>query len=108
MSSKKTNWKQLYENMPSNSSKNKDSVFKPSKIEIKNYGDKGVFEKEKTEFLKKKKRRYKSKKEDSSLPASMKGLISKYADVMVNVGASDLTKYAEYKKYNKNQKKKGK
>ena len=100
------NWKQLYENMPSN--KSKDSAFKPSKIDIKNYGEKNVFEKEKTEFLKKKKRRYKSKKEDSSLPASMKGLISKYADVMVNVGASDLTKYAEYKKYNKNQKKKGK
>ena len=47
MSSKKTNWKQLYENMPSNSSKSKDSVFKPSKIDIKNYGEKGVFEKEK-------------------------------------------------------------
>ena len=31
----------------------------------------------------------------------MKTLISKYADVMTNVGASDLTKYAEYKKYNK-------
>ena len=38
----------------------------------------------------------------------MKGLISKYADIMVNVGASDLAKYAEYKKYNKNPKKKGK
>ena len=102
----KDNWKQLYENMPSN--KNKESAFKPSKIDIKNYGEKNVFEKEKTEFLKKKKRRYKSKKEDSSLPSSMKSLISKYADVMVNVGASDLTKYTEYKKYNKNQKKKGK
>ena len=102
----KDNWKQLYENMPSN--KNKESAFKPSKIDIKNYGEKNVFEKEKTEFLKKKKRRYKSKKEDSSLPSSMKSLISKYADVMINVGASDLTKYTEYKKYNKNTKKKGK
>ena len=102
----KDNWKQLYENMPSN--KNKESAFKPSKIDIKNYGEKNVFEKEKTEFLKKKKRRYKSKKEDSSLPSSMKSLISKYADVMVNVGASDLTKYTEYKKYNKIPKKKGK
>ena len=106
MSKKKENWKQLYENMPSN--KNKDSAFKPSKIDIKNYGEKNVFEKEKTEFLKKKKRRYKAKKEDSSLPTSMKNLISKYADVMVNVGASDLSKYAEYKKYNKNQKPKSK
>ena len=102
----KDNWKQLFENMPTN--KNKDSAFKPSKLDIKNYGEKGVFEKEKIEFLKKKKRRYKSKKEDSSLPTSMKNLISKYADVMVNVGASDLAKYAEYKKYNKNTKKKGK
>jgi hypothetical protein len=102
----KDNWKQLYENMPT--SKNKDSAFKPTKIDIKNYGEKNVFEKEKTEFLKKKKRRYKSKKEDSALPAAMKGLISKYADIMVNVGASDLAKYAEYKKYNKNPKKKGK
>ena len=104
MSSKKTNWKQLYENMPSNSSKSKDSVFKPSKIDIKNYGEKGVFEKEKTEFLKKKTRRYKSKKEDSSLPSSMKNLISKYADVMVNVGASHVAKYEDYKKSNKNKK----
>ena len=104
MSSKKSNWKQLYENMPTNSSKNKDSVFKPSKLDIKNYGEKSVFEKEKTEFLKKKTRRYKSKKEDSSLPSSMKSLISKYADVMVNVGATDLTKYKEYKKYNKSKK----
>ena len=102
----KDNWSKLYENMPTN--KNKDSVFKPAKIDIKNYGEKGVFDKEKTEFLKKKKRRYKAKKEDSSLPNSMKTLMSKYADVMVNVGASDLAKYAEYKKYNKNPKKKGK
>ena len=106
MSSKKQNWNKLYENMPSN--KNKDSVFKPSKIDIKNYGENGVLEKEKTEFLKKKRRRYKSKKEDSSLPTSMKNLIAKYADVMANVGASDLTKYAEYKKYNKKTRNKSK
>ena len=106
MSSKKQNWKQLYENMPSN--KNKDSAFKPSKIDIKNYGEKNVFEKEKAEFLKKKRSRYKGKKEDSSLPTSMKNLISKYADVMVNVGASDLSKYVEYKKYNKKPKNKSK
>ena len=80
--------------MPSIESK--ESAFKPSKIDIKNYGEKGVFEKEKNIFLKKKKRRYKAKKEDSSLPSSMKTLISKYADVMVNVGASDMAKYAEY------------
>ena len=106
MSKKKENWKQLYENMPSN--KNKDSAFKPSKIDIKNYGEKSVFENEKKEFLKKKKRRYKAKKEDSSLPTAMKNLISKYADVMVNVGASDLSKYAEYKKYNKKTRNKSK
>ena len=41
----KENWKQLYENMPSN--KDKDSAFKPSKIDIKNYGEKGVFENQK-------------------------------------------------------------
>ena len=52
MSKKKENWNKLYENMPSN--KNKDSVFKPTKLETKNYGEKNVFEKEKTEFLKKK------------------------------------------------------
>ena len=106
MSSKKQNWKQLYENLPSN--KNKDSAFKPSKLDIKNYGEKNVFEKEKAEFLKKKRRRYKSKKEDSSLPTSMKNLITKYADIMVNIGASDLSKYAEYKKYNKKRKNKSK
>ena len=43
-----------------------------------------------------------------SIVVNVKSLISKYADVMVNVGASDLAKYAEYKKYNKNPKKKGK
>ena len=43
----------------------------------------------------------KSKKEDSALPASMKNLITKYADVMANVGASDLEKYADYRRYNK-------
>ena len=106
MSSKKQNWKQLYENLPSN--KNKDSAFKPSKLDIKNYGEKNVFEKEKAEFIKKKRRRYKSKKEDSSLPTSMKNLITKYADIMVNIGASDLSKYAEYKKYNKKPKNKSK
>ena len=57
--------------------------------------------KRKLNFWKKKKRRYKAKKEDSSLPTSMKNLITKYADVMANVGASDLEKYAEYRKYNK-------
>ena len=102
----KENWKQLYENMPSN--KDKDSAFKASKIDIKNFGEKSVFEKHKQEFLKKKKRRYKPKKEDSSLPSAMKTLIKNYGDIMANVGASDLEKYAEYKKYNKNPKKKGK
>jgi hypothetical protein len=102
----KDNWKTLYENMPS--TKDKDNVFKPTKIDIKNYGEKGVFEKQKQEFLKKKKRRYKSKKEDSSLPNAMKTLIKNYGDVMANVGASDLAKYTEYKKYNKTPKKKGK
>ena len=99
MSKKKENWNKLYENMPSN--KNKDSAFKPTKLETKNYSEKNVFEKEKTEFLKKKKRRYKTKKEDSALPATMKNLITKYADVMANVGVSDLEKYAEYRRYNK-------
>jgi len=103
MSKNKSNWNKLYENMPSN--KNKDSAFKPTKLDIKNYGEKNVFEKEKTEFLKKKKRRYKAKKEDASLPTAMKNLISKYADVMVNVGASDLEKYSEFKQYNKKLKK---
>ena len=106
MSKKKENWNKLFENMPSN--KNKESAFKPTKLETKNYGEKNVFEKEKTEFLKKKKRRYKAKKEDSSLPTAMKNLITKYADVMANVGASDLVKYEEFKKYNKKQKNKGK
>ena len=55
MSKKKENWNKLYENMPSN--KNKDNAFKPSKLETKNYGEKNVFEKEKTEFLKKKEKK---------------------------------------------------
>ena len=60
MSKKKENWNKLYENMPSN--KNKDSVFKPTKLETKNYGEKNVFEKEKTEFLKKRKEDIRPKK----------------------------------------------
>ncbi len=83
--------------------KTKEEV-KTNKLEIKNYDDKKVFEKEKGEFLKKKKRRGKSKKEDESLPASMKKIISEYGDVMANVGASDMQKYDTYKKYNKNKK----
>ena len=99
MSFKKANWKQLYENLPSNTRKNKDNIFKPTKIDIKNFSEKSTFEKEKAEFLKKKTRRYKAKKDDSSLPSSIKTLISKYADIMVNIGASDMSKYADYKKY---------
>lgn len=102
MSAKKTNWKQLFENMPTNSSKSKDSIFKPSKLSMKNFTEKTAFDKEKTEFLKKKTKRYKSKKEDSSLPASMKNLISKYGDIMANVGASDMAKYNDYTKFSKN------
>ena len=83
--------------------KTKEEV-KTTKLEIKNYDDKKVFEKEKEEFLKKKTRRGKSKKEDASLPASMKKIISEYGDVMANVGASDVKKYDTYKKYNKNKK----
>lgn len=101
MSAKKTNWKSLYEKMPSNSARNKDNIFKPTKIDLKNFSEKSVYEKEKAEFLKRKTRRNKSKKEDSSLPASVKNLIAKYGDVLVNIGASDMAKYAEFKKYNK-------
>ena len=42
------------------------------------------------------------------MPNAMRTLIKNYGDVMANVGASDLAKYAEYKKYNKTPKKKGK
>ena len=101
MSAKKTNWKQLFEKMPSNSNKNKDNVFKPTKIDLKNFSEKSVYDKEKAEFLKRKTRRNKSKKEDASLPSSVKTLIAKYGDVLVNVGASDMSKYNEYRKYNK-------
>ena len=83
--------------------KTKEEV-KTTKLEIKNYDDKKVFEKEKAEFLNKKKRRGKSKKENTSLPASMKNLISEYDDVMANLGASDVAKYDTFKKYNKNKK----
>ena len=86
-------------------SKSKD-VPKPNKLEIKNYDDKKVFEKEKNEFLNKRKRRVKAQKENSSLPASMKKVISEYGDVMANVGATDMTKYDTFKKYNKNKKSK--
>ena len=36
----------------------------------------------------------------------MKKVISEYGDVMANVGATDMTKYDTYKKYNKNKKSK--
>lgn len=104
MSSKKNNYKELYENHPSNKNKTKADMFKPTKLNIKNFSDKTTFEKEKTEFLKRKTKRYKKKKEDSALPAGMKTLVDKYGDVMVNVGASDMTKYDDYKKINKNTK----
>ena len=84
-------------------SKSKDDV-KPSKLEIKNYDDKKVFEKEKTAFLSKRKKRVKAQKENSSLPASMKKIVSEYGDVMANVGASDMSKYDTFKKYSKNKK----
>ena len=90
-------------NSKASNTKSKDDA-KPTKLEIKNYDDKKVFEKEKAEFLNKKKRRGKSKKENTSLPASMKNLISEYDDVMANVGASDVAKYDTFKKYNKNKK----
>ena len=99
MSKKKENLSKLYENQPSN--KSKENAFKPSKLEKKNLDDKNVFEKEKTQFLKKKKRRYQTKKADSSLPSSMKNLVAKYGDVMANVGDNDVKKYNEYKKYKK-------
>ena len=85
--------------------KSKDDA-KPTKLEIKNYDDKKVFEKEKNEFLNKRNRRTKAQKENSSLPASMKKIISEYGDVMANVGATDMSKYDTYKKYSKNKKSK--
>ena len=90
---------------PSTVSKTKEQT-KPSKLEIKDYENKKVFENEKTEFLKKKKRRGKSQKDNKALPASMKNLISEYGDIMANVGAKDLSKYDEFKKYSKNKKSK--
>ena len=101
MSKKKENLNNLYEKMPSN--KKKDKAFKPSKLETKDLEDKNTFEKEKNQFLQKKKRRYKAKKEDSSLPSTMKNLVSKYGDVIANVGANDMEKYSKFKKYNKKQ-----
>ena len=56
----KDNWKQLYENMPTN--KNKDSAFKPTKIDIKNYGEKMFLKKKKQNFLKKRKEDINQKK----------------------------------------------
>ena len=99
MSSKKTNLKQLYETLPTISTRTKDGVFKPSKVMIKNLSEKSVFEKEKNEFLKKKTKRHKTRKEEASLPNSIKELIKKYADIMANVRNSDFTKYTEYKRY---------
>ena len=84
----------------------KEKQIKTSKLEIKNYENKKVFEEEKIEFLKKKKKRGKSQKDNKSLPTSMKNLISDYGDIMANVGAKDLSKYDEFKKYNKNKKSK--
>ena len=89
----------------SKAAKSKEQT-KPTKLEIKNFENKKVFENEKIEFLKRKKRRGKSQKENKTLPTSMKNLISEYGDVMANVGAKDLSKYDEFKKYNKNKKSK--
>ena len=79
---------------------------KVSKLEIKNYENKKVFDSEKTEFLRRKKRRGKIKNDNTSLPSSMKNLINKYGDVMANIGDKDMSKYEVFKKYNKNKKSK--
>lgn len=104
MSSKKGNLKDLYENLPTNKNKTKTELYKPTKLNIKNFGDKNTFEKEKAEFLKRKTKRYKKKKEDATLPAPVKTLVEKYGDVMTNVGASDMEKYVDYKKFKKDTK----
>ena len=65
-----------------------------------------VFDSEKTEFLRRKKRRGNIKNDNTSLPSSMKNLINKYGDVMANIGDKDMSKYEVFKKYNKNKKSK--
>ena len=91
----------LFENMPSNLNKSKDSVFKPTKLDIKNFNDKASFEKQKQEFLRRKTRRYKPKKEDANLPTGIKNLIGKYGDIMVNICAKDMMKYNMSKSFKK-------
>ena len=100
MAKKKTNSKKEKQ---SKDLKRKEEV-KVSKLEIKNYENKKVFDSEKKEFLKKKKKREKAKNDTTSLPSSMKNLISEYGDVMANIGAKDVSKYDVFKKYNKNKK----
>lgn len=58
--------------------------------------------KKRRNFCKGKKKRVKSKKENNSLPASMKKLISDYGDVMANLCTKDVSKYDELTKYSKN------
>lgn len=103
MSNKKQNWKTLFESLPTNKNKTKDTLFKPSKLDIKTH-DKNNFDKEKNEFLSKKTKRYKAKKEDQGLPANIKNVVNKYADVLVNVHADDMKKYELYRKYSKKNK----
>ena len=56
----KENWNKLYENLPRN--KNKDSAFKPSKIDIKILEKKAYSKKKKRNFLKKRKEDIRQKK----------------------------------------------
>ena len=84
----------------------KKEGIKVSKLEIKNYENEKVFDSEKTEFLRRKKRRGNIKNDNTSLPSSMKNLINKYGDVMANIGDKDMFKYEVFKKYNKNKKSK--
>ena len=100
MTPKKTNLKSTKK---TKEDKNKESK-KIRKLLIKNYDDKKIFSEEKIDFLKKKKGRSKPKTDNKSLPTSIKNLITDYGEVMASVGAKDLSKYDEFKKYSKNKK----
>ena len=89
MSSKKPNLKNLYENQASRKSRGKNA-FKESELSSN-------FDRQKEEFLKRKTRRYKAKKDDQNLPPALKNLLGKFADVLVNVSAADMEKYRFYR-----------
>lgn len=101
-SAKKINsvdWKSLYQTMPTNNESNKQDVFIPKTINIKNFIQPKEFEKEKNSFLNRKIKRYNFCDTDYKMPSKIQSLISEYGNVHMNIGSNFVEKYQLYKKY---------